>query len=374
MQLIEATQDIRFQHAVFGEGSLARGKTYYTFGHFARETASRGMANIVVKPWSEVLHFKPSHLAMKGGPRKILLFFSGGLGDAVTAGIVLPHAAVKHGLSIDLCCAEDKWEHILRPMGLKGRRVPYPPDLEILDRYEAVLTDLTDFYSERDGLRTSPVIQLIKGFRLDDPVPEPRYEIPAEVRERCRLVHSVNPRIAVNFDSQGFVKSYPEHLRESLVDKLTTSGLEVLLLGSKAKGSVPSLPGNRTGNHGPLPSLLARMPVRDLRGATTIPELAALVEQVDLVLGVDSFIAHLSNLLSRPTMVLLSTTSPASFSWHRFVTCLPSTLECSPCFSLFDRCPKGYPVCRALDAAQINPDAIAEAVLERLAGAAKDGA
>lgn len=355
MQFIEVSQDVHFHNAVLGEGDLVNGKIYYTFGQFARETASRGLARIVDGGGWEIVHFKPCHLLMKG-PRKILIFFSGGLGDAVTASIVLPQAGDRHGLSLDVCCAGNKWGQIFKPMGMKGQYVSYPPDLETLSGYEAVLTDLTEFYPSGDGLRTSPVVELMKGFHLDESLPEPQYEIPDEVRKRWRLEDSGRPRVGVNFDSHGLVKSYPEHLQGRLVEMFLNSGLGVFLLGS------------RNGNRDHFQATGAQ----DLRSRTTIVELAALIEQMDLVLGVDSFIVHLSNILSRPTLVLLSTTSPASFSWHRFVTGISSPLECSPCFALFDRCPKGYPGCRAFEDEHIAPGKILGTVLEHLAGAGFD--
>lgn len=348
MQFITATQDVSFQNPVYGEGTLVRGKTYYTFGQFARETAAQGLARIVDES-REILHFKPLHLDMDGGPRKILLYFSGGLGDAVTVGIILPLAEKKHGLFFDICCALDKWDYIFKPMGMRGRHFPFPPDLQVLSSYDSVLADLTDFYPSKDGLRVSPVIQLLQGFRLEDSIPDPRYEIPHEVRLRCRLEPPEHFRIGVNFDSQGLVKSYPVDLQNQLLTQLCDAELEVFLFGARQSSIA----------HPPLP-------VRDFRGRTSIPELAAMVDQMDIILGVDSFIAHLSNVLARPTVVILSTTSNASFKWHRHITCISSRLGCTPCYALFEKCPKQYPECRAFAHESISPEIIAKTIMERL--------
>ena len=90
MQFITITEDVNFKNPVYGEGVLIKGKTYYTFGEFARESVKLGFADIIEKDRPEVLYFRPSHLVSGQGPLKILLMFSVGLGDAVTLGIILP--------------------------------------------------------------------------------------------------------------------------------------------------------------------------------------------------------------------------------------------------------------------------------------------
>lgn len=333
---------------MYGEGSLARGKTYYTFGQFARESVRRGIAAFVEKGVPDIVPFTPSHLLNEKRPKRILLLFAGGLGDAVTLGMVLPMVMRKYELSFDICCDRLKWEGVFRPMGMGGSRIPFPPDLETLSPYEAVLSDILQFYPSKDGLRHSPVTQLLQGFGLCDEPVTARYEIPHELRERTRLGPPRATRVGVNLDSHGHVKSYPPSLEEGLVRALRDSGMEVFLFGSRnSRDRIPGCDG-----------------VYDLRGKTTIQELAAFLEQMQLVLGVDSFIVHLSHLLEKPALLLLSTTSPASFSWHRHISCVSSGLDCSPCFALFDLCPKGHPECKAFWHESMSPEAIVKRLVD----------
>jgi len=351
MDFINITESIDFMNPIFGEGALTKGRTYYTFSQFASETTKQGVGRIMEDHKPILVHFRPSHLNSGEGFKKILLMFTGGLGDAVTLGSVLPLAMRKYDIVFDNCCAKFKWDSIFKPMSMSGNHIPYPPDLETLSHYDAVLTDITEFYYSKDGLRSSPVIQLCQGFWLEPTDVKPTYEIPDEIRKQFNLPPTNAVKIGVNFDSNGLVKSYPERLQETLLRELGRLGFEIYVLG------VRGYRGEGCGVEG----------IHDLRGKITIPELAALLEQMDVVLGVDSFIVHLSNLLKIPSIVLLSTTTPASFEWHSHITCLSSSLECSPCLKVFDECPLGYQECLAFNHESIRMEIILNCIVDKVA-------
>lgn len=344
MQFITITENIGFNNPIYGEGCLVKGKTYYTFSQFASETIEQGFAHTMDNSKPNVVFFQPSHLNSGNCPKKVLLMFSGGLGDAITVGLVLPLVMKKYHVSIDICCSKNKWEHIFKPMGLSVGHIPYPPDIETLHGYDAAWVDVTAFYiSKKEGLRASPMTQLLRGFGVENEEMDCTYRIPGSIREKCRLLSTNSVRVGVNLDSKGLVKSYPEKWHRVLFQALRRQGLEIYILGAR---------GNDQGAFG-------LDGIWDLGGQTSIPELAALLEQMDLVLGVDSFVVHLSNLLKIPSVVLLSTTAASSFSWHKHVSCMTSKLKCAPCFAVFDRCPRGHMECRAFDHESIRPDVIA---------------
>jgi len=325
------TEDAGFKHPVYGEGVLKKGKTYYTYSQFARETAERGLGRIVKEKKPCVIPFKQSHLGAGERFNKILLIFAGGLGDAVTCGTVLPEIMKVYGLRFDICCDKMKWDAIFKPMGMPGHHVPYPPDLETLERYEAVLSDITSFFHSSGAPKHSPVAELLRGFGIRPGPLNPTYKIPDAIREKSKLTSTDSIRIGINFDSNGLVKSYPETLQPILLQRLEALGFDLFLFGVK---------GYRQEGYG-----LER--IHDLRGKTSIPELAALLEQMDLLIGVDSFIAHLADLLGIPSLVMLSTTPKEYFKYHKNVTFLSSGLECAPWYSVFDKCPIGNEECQA---------------------------
>ena len=177
------------------------------------------------------------------------------------------------------------------------------------------------------------------------------YIIPDHVRKACKLPRTDAVRVGVNFDSNGRVKSYPEKLYNNLLKGLHEIGLEVYLLGIKKQDQ------KRYNSKG----------IHDLRSKTTIPELSAIISQMDIVLGVDSFIIHLSNLLNRPTITLLSTTTPSYFEWHKHISCLSSRIECSPCFEVFNDCPLGHKECRAFYHPSISENIIIKEIVKKVA-------
>ncbi len=350
MDFITITENAAFNNPILGEGVLEKGKTYFAYTEFAQETARQGLAQVLEGQPLDVVHFRPSHLHEENRPRKILLLFTGGFGDAVTVASVLPVAMEKHRITFDMCCASAKWHAVFQPMGFSGRYVGYPPDLETLSRYDAIVTDITEFYHSKQGVVSSPLVRLSRGLGVPADEVKPRYKIPPHVAETWKLPPTGGVRIGVTLDSKGLMRSYPRELQEALFDGLRRLGGEIFVFGAKKSGN----------DHAPTEGL------QDLRGATSIPELAAVLQQMDMVIGVDSFPVHLANVFEVPTFVLLSTTPPEYFDWHQNIDCLSSGIECSPCFEDFDLCPKGHEACLAFYHESIKPEIILQKVIKRL--------
>jgi len=343
MEFITLTQSLGFKTPYYGTNHLLAGKTYYTFSHFAKQLTARGVGRIVDGTTFDVTHLTPDNLTTAGTFKNTLLYFSGGLGDAVSLSLVLPKIENAYGINFDICCDVMKWDSIFKPMGMRGKHTPYPPDVETLSRYDAVLTDVTDFYDKRKGLTISPIDHLCQGFKLDSDLPEPEFEIKEKTQEKMALPPSESLRVGMNFDSNGAVKSYPEALQIALVEAIQTLGCDVHILGSKKYQN----------------GMVDKAEVYDFRGKTTIAELAALLFQMDFFVGVDSFIVHLANVLKVSSLVLLSTTVDSYFTGYRHIDTLSSNRDCAPCFAVFNDCPKGNPECLAFFHPNIAPAAIA---------------
>jgi hypothetical protein len=351
MNFFTAKQTTHFKNKVFGEGELIHGETYFSYTQFAEEAVRQGFCeiiNIAPMPFTDfdsgnIWKFEPLS-------KKILLYFAGGYGDALMLGAILPSIEKKLGIEFDICCAKEKWLEIFSPLNIKGKRVSYPPSLSALAAYDGVITDITRFYTN-EGNKISPILQICRGFGLDPKeLPRATYRIDDKSDDKVRLPFSSTPRIGVNLDSNGLVKSYPASLRDELLNGLKANGIDIFLVGQRRPGDPP----------------VAEDLAFDFRDKTTITDLAALLRQMDLVIGMDSFVCHMANILDIPALVLLSTTSPEFFSCHPSVACISSRLACAPCHHAFDSCPNGNRECTAFYHDSITPSVIASAALEQL--------
>lgn len=102
---------------------------------------------------------------------------------------------------------------------------------------------------------------------------------------------------------------------------------------------------------------------------TSIERLAAMIERAALVVGNDSFPAHLAGTIGVPTLVLMGPTRPTVFAHAQAVECLSSTaIECTGChFAAPFRaaCDQG---CQSLF--RLFPDTVFGRILERVGRAA----
>ena len=328
MDFFSVKENVFYKNPVYGEGIVYQDKVYYAYSQFAREIVEQGNGAIINSESLKINCFEPSHLRLNEGHRNILLMFAGGFGDAVALGTVLPGVISKYDIAFDVCGHQVKWDTIFKPMGMTGKFVAFPPDLEALSFYDAVLTDITKFYYSNDGLRISPVIQLCRGFQINSADLKPVYNISEDIEKRKDLAYE-------------------------LLKGLTQIGFEVYILGIKKNDA----------------KKYCFKGIYDLRSHTNIPEATAILRQMDLVLGVDSLMIHLSNLLEKPSIVLLSTTPSSAFEWHQNISCLSSKIKCSPCFEVFNQCPIGHEQCRAFYHKSINTDVIIKGVVRKVSAA-----
>ncbi|MCZ6810555.1 MAG: hypothetical protein O7D97_01005 [Planctomycetota bacterium] len=84
------------------------------------------------------------------------------------------------------------------------------------------------------------------------------------------------------------------------------------------------------------------------------------------VVAHDSFVMHLAGALGRPTVALFAPTASAHAAPYANAVALASTQDCSPCHETTDRCPRGFDRCVAWDCSTVEPQAVADAVAQRL--------
>ncbi len=351
MNFFKAKKTICFKNKVFGDGTLIEGETYFSYSQFAEEAVSQGIAELVSisGPSFKILEHGPVDL-FSYNEKRLLLYFPGGFGDAAIAGMVLPYVEERYGITIDICCSREKYFDIFIPMGIKGNWVAYPPDIKTLSLYKNIITDITSLFAVK-GTKVSPIMQICSSFGIKpNELPDPVYKIDEESKAGFQIRETKAPRLGINFDSNGEVKSYPASLHIDLLSGIKQFGFDICIMGRKS----PS--------HKPVSEELAT----DTRDSTNIRDLAFLISRMDIIVAVDSFICHMANIMNIPTNVLLSTTSSSFFSLHSNVNCISSGIQCAPCYSVFNDCPLGYSECRAFFHSSITPSIIAASTVRTL--------
>jgi hypothetical protein len=330
---------------------LEKGKYYYGYSKLAKDLVKKNAASVRIFSETTPDFYKESLLCC-GAQRRGLFIHSGGYGDTITVGILLPLLEEKFGIAFDISCHYDKWHYVLKPMGFEGGWIPYPIDLESLDNYDCLLTSITQYVTEPMRLlRESPLEVVAESFGLSLSRMKFNFTIPEEEKTRARLPKGNAIRLGLNFDSMGAIKSYPLDLQPVLAQSLLALGFDLFLFGTAPVcKEVP----------------FAHTHLHDFTGKTSILELAALLEQMDFVLAADSFVAHLAALLGKKTMVLLSTTIDAYFKHYAHVQALNSKMPCAPCFQTGDQCPQGLSQCGAFYDPSLHPDRIVSRMIQEI--------
>jgi len=333
MRLIEITEDkIEVDDPHFGEQTLYRGCTY-----LVHDLAAQGL---IKQNWGTVVgdehglrHLPQEILTPGNNPARVLFIFHGGFGDAISTAILLRLIEKKYNLHIDISCNHDVWHYVLKPMGFHGKRLTFPIEIGIIDEYDYIQTDVTNFMPDQTRRWEKCIMEeLAHAYRIDIAECHGHYSIPNDVLQRIKVTNNKKVRIGVNFESKGAIRNYPNELAHRLISTLIETGFEVYRFGTHRLNDGYAVP---------------IQGYYDYSGRTTTFELAALTTQMDMAIGIDSFPVHLSNILGVRTIALLSTTKPGIFRWHKNVVCMASEIDCSPCGRVADECPKGYENCKA---------------------------
>ncbi len=349
MQLIQVTEEkIDIDDPYFGEKKLLGGNIYLVHDLVVQAIVKREWGKVVGNG-KNLRHLSRTVLQPKNEPLNVLFLFHGGLGDAIFVAILFELLEKEYNLKIDVACRYDTWHYVFAPMDFGGRRVDFPVEMEIIDQYDYIQTDVTNFVSDQPKKWDRPVPEVLAtAYKLDTGRFHGTYTIPDSVMCSTKLPESKELRIGVNFDSIGEVKSYPDELANQLILDLIELDFEVYRFGTQQTGKKYDLLADR---------------YHDYTGRTNIFELASLLKQMHYVIGVDSFPIHLSNILGVRSIVLLSTTTPELYRYHRDVMCIASKIECSPCGAVRKGCPEGYEQCRAFYHESVSPDQIKASML-----------
>lgn len=349
MRLIRITEQIvKITDPTFGNKTLYQGGVYLTYNALAEKIVQANWGEIVGD--RKALSLLPREALRKNKkPLKVLFLFSGGFGDAISFGILLNHLEKEYNLRIDVGCRHDIWHYILVPLGFRGKRLDCPVESEKLNAYDYIQPDVTDFISDqtRKWERSIPK-ELAKAYNINLSKFHGHYRIPAGIAKKMALANDSVVRIGVNSESKGRIRNYPDDLGAALISALVGLGFEVYRFGVQKTSQIYGLPSNA---------------YREYGGRTNIFELAALLKQMDLVVGVDSFPVHLSNILGVRTIALLSTTAPGIYRYHNNVVCLQSQIDCASCGATAAVCPKGYKECEAFYHPSVTPEKIAALII-----------
>jgi ADP-heptose:LPS heptosyltransferase len=272
-------------------------------------------------------------LKYRKDPVKVLFLFDGGLGDAISLGVLLEALRKQYHMNIDVVCRRLIWADILKPLGFPGEWIQPPPDQDTVSAYDYIQPRADNLLEVTIGMTGRCILdELATAYKVDLRLARIGFSIPDHHRRRNVLPQNSRPMIGLNFDSKGPIRSYPPKMHPLLANTLMAAGFELFFFGQAS----PNLRG-----------ISRNSPIHDFCGRTTVPELASLLAQMDLVISVDSFIAHLANILGVSTITLLSATRRGIFASHEHVVCLESDIECAPCGEVNVPCPMGYDECQA---------------------------
>lgn len=353
MRLVRITEQIvKITDSTFGNKTLCQGGVYLTYNAMAEKIVQANWGEIVGDRKALSL-FPREALRQNKETKKVLFLFSGCFGDAISFGVLLNNLEKEYNLMIDVGCRHDIWHYILVPLGFHGKQLDCPVELEKLNEYDYIQPDITDFILDQSKKRERSIPEeLARAYNINLSKFHGHYHIPEDIAKRMKLENNSSMRIGVNFESNGKVRNYPDELGVHLISGLIRVGFEVYRFGAQPSNKMQYFPANL---------------YYDYCGRTNIFELAALVKQMDIMVGMDSFAVHLSNILGVKTIALLSTTAPGVYRCHNNVVCIQSQIDCASCGAINDRCPKGYNECKAFYHPSVNPEGIATLIIRECA-------
>ena len=333
MEFVKVTdKGVRLDNNLYENAILQQGKTYLLRKAHVRQLVNQQVGH-PVGGISECRLFTADALRYRKEPVKVLFFFDGGLGDAISLGVLFKALREQYHMNIDVACRHLIWADILKPLGFPGKWIQPPPDKDTVSAYDYIQPRADNLLKNTAGMTDRCILaELATAYKLDLRLAQIEFSIPEHQRRRNVILQNSRPMLGLNFDSKGPIRSYPPKMQPPLVSTLLAAGFEVFLFGQ----APPHLGGVSKNSW-----------IHDFCGRTTIPELASLLAQMDLVISVDSFIAHLANILGIPTIALLSVTRRGIFAWHEHIVCLESNIECAPCGEVNGPCPMGYDECQA---------------------------
>jgi ADP-heptose:LPS heptosyltransferase len=280
----------------------------------------------------------------------LIVPFIGSMGDALCMQPILETISRCHPhVEIDVATTPGPAEVFELFSNLRIVR-PYPLGPDDWRGYDHFLSMEALQHSDRQPGRSLPCLfAQALGMTLDDPTI--RLVLESARRLHPRLVPIDGPIVGLAMGGKTH-RAYPPAMLRDLVDRLTETGVTCALLGLAEEGGFWVFPDEW---------------VIDLRSQTeSVPELAACLNRMDVIVAHDSFILHLAGALQRPTIGLFAPSSRHHAEHYPSVQSLASGAMCSPCHESGTSCPKSFPTCVAWEDPKLSPERIAMMALRIL--------
>ncbi|WP_255992229.1 lipopolysaccharide heptosyltransferase II [Chitinolyticbacter albus] len=180
-------------------------------------------------------------------------------------------------------------------------------------------------------------------------------QVPPEARRRLeRLLDAqgfdaTRPCVVVHTGASAPSRRYPGEYFAVAIRQLVEAGCQVVLTGSVGELAQVEQIRRRAG-----------VPTLSLAGRADLAELAAAIEQADVVLSNNSGPAHMAAALGTPLVDLYALTNPQHTPWLIRHVLLYHDVPCKYCYK--SECPQGHHDCLR----RVTPNQVADAVLSLL--------
>jgi len=157
----------------------------------------------------------------------------------------------------------------------------------------------------------------LEGARLPARLPRLRLELLPELARRFALPSE--PFLVCAFEATHKFRTLPDTLAKHLTASALAVGVPVVLCGRDTRPELPA--------------------TLDLRGRTSLLELAAVLAQARLVVGADSGVVHLAGTLGTPFVAIFAGVDPElRLRYYADWIALQADLPCVPCNKHEERC------------------------------------
>ena len=349
MRIVEATQDQAFLSPDNKPSfSLTAGCQYVMYDVESQQFAQDGHVR-EVRHLNDVL---PLYQGQSLDDEHLLIFFSGGLGDAVVIASCLLELKTRFpDISIDISC-KSSLHTLWTLLDPSLHPVSHPVLATDLKKY-AYQASTEDVGTSviRNGRSNLDIFS--QWLCIPDVTQAFHLVLPDSLYEQWPLGQRSAPRVGIAMTNTRHTRAYPVDLSLLLARELIRQEYQVYLLGLSRDIDQP-LP------HAP-PFLC-----NYIDRTTDVSALAALLGQLDLLICPDTFFMHLAGVLRIDTLAIFTSSEPEITGGYPTVFPIYSELGCSPCGGGNQPCPLACSQCQAPYQADLQPSIIAQRVIERL--------
>ncbi len=292
----------------------------------------------------------PNYAGQSLTNERLVLPFIGRLGDAlITAACLKALRDTYPDVTIDIACLPAAKE-VFQLTPTLGELLTYPLRADQLDAYNYHLS-FEDIASIPNATRLSLFDLFSTCLNTPRPNRPVSLNIPESVATSSALPPTQQQRVAIHVGEPDSLRTYPIDLTINLANELCQNNIEVILFGA------PSA------QHESINTNLAPQVKNRIGKTTAIADLAATLQQMDVIITGDSFPLHLAAALNINTIALFAPTDSAIAIDYKTITTIESQATCSPCGVAFGACPIAHPTCIAHNDVSLAPKRIAIQVI-----------